>query len=56
MFPSVYESGGGGVGGGGVYVNIYICVNMFVTSLVRTAGHKMAALTVVFSRLSNVGF
>ena len=29
---------------------------MFVTSFVQTDGHKIAALTVVFSRLSNVDF
>ena len=29
---------------------------LFITSLIQTAGHKKAALTVVFSRLSNMDF
>lgn len=29
---------------------------LFMTSLTQSAGHDMAALTVVFSRLSNVDF
>ena len=30
--------------------------SLFITSLIQTAGHKMAALKVVFLRLSNIDF
>ena len=33
-----------------------IHAGLFMTSLIQTAGHKMAALTVVFQRLSNVDY
>ena len=34
----------------------FLTTSLFVTSLTQTAGHKMAALAAVFSRLPNVGF